>query len=97
MRTLLAGLVLVSLPVLGDDGTPMAVASAQDGTSITLYTGPGPCLGNARLATWRPKPGSSAPAVRGCWVLTNGVVYVSYLDGDRSDIPVGLLVKTVAL
>lgn len=46
---------------------------------------------------WRPAPGDSREPVPGCWVLTDGVVLVSFLDGERGNIPERLLVRAASL
>lgn len=79
------------------DGEPFAVATSETGSSVTLHTGRGLCVGEARAAVWRPAPGSDAAPVPGCWIITGGTVLVSFLDGERGDIPVARLVKARAL
>lgn len=81
-----------------DTGSAVATATASDGSVITLHTGRGPCVGEARLAVWTAPPGKiiSEP-VPGCWLLTSGVVTISFLDGERADIPARLLVKASSL
>lgn len=79
-----------------DLGAAVATAGpASDGSQVTLHAGRGPCSGDARAAVW------SAPGrerVLGCWVLAEGgrLVLVSYLDGDRGEIPPAQLVKVRA-
>ena len=82
-----------------DLGAPFATVTAGDGASITLHLGSGPCVGDALAAIWRPPAGDQRAPVLGCWVLASGgeTVLVSFLDGDRGDIPVGRLVKARAL
>lgn len=79
-----------------DDGATLAHARGADGSTVTLHMGRGECAGAARVAIWRPAPGRDVPAVRGCWVLAQdgSAVFVSFLDGERGDIPVGSLVKS---
>lgn len=80
-----------------DDGPAFAVATSGDGSTITLHTGRGLCVSEARAAIWRPAPGSDAAPVPGCWIITGGTVLVSFLDGERGDIPVARLVKARTL
>lgn len=77
----------------GGEGQALAVATSSDGASITLHAESGICRGEARAAVWRPGPGSSAAAVPGCWLLVGDRVLVSFLDGERGDIPVRALAR----
>jgi len=75
---------------------PFATATGPDRSTITLRTDKGPCLGDALLAVWQPEDASRE--VPGCWVVFvrgDGAefVLVSFLDGERADIPRPLLVK----
>lgn len=70
---------------------PFATASAGQ-VIVTLRTDQGPCVGRARLATFATV-GSSDPPVPGCWVLDGDQISVSWLDGERGNIPVADLVK----
>lgn len=94
------GVVLALLmwprPAVGSpsgDGQALAVATSSDGASITLHAGTGICLGQARAAVWRPGHGSAAAPVPGCWLLVGEDVLVSFLDGERANIPVRVLVR----
>lgn len=75
---------------------PFATVTASDGATVTLRTDRGPCLGDALLAVWQSADGQRQ--VPGCWVLADGgtVVLVSWLDGDRGNLPVSRLVKARA-
>jgi hypothetical protein len=65
-----------------------AVAKSADGARVLLYAEAGPCVGQARLAEHISPEGEKTP---GCWVLTQSHVLVSFLDGDRGNIPVAQL------
>ncbi len=80
-----------------DIGAAFATASTDTGASVTLYTGRGVCVGEARAAMWRPAPGDSREPAPGCWLLTDGVVLISFLDGERGNIPARLLVRAAGL
>jgi hypothetical protein len=74
---------------------PIAVADGSAGSSITFYDEAGPCVGSAKLAVW--SSGDAKTRIPGCWVAGSGTVFVSFLDGDRSDVPVGALKKPTSL
>jgi hypothetical protein len=82
-----------------DLGAPFAAVTSGDGASITLHLGRGPCVGDAMAAIWRPPAGDQRAPVLGCWVLASSgqTVLVSFLDGDRGDIPTRVLIKARAL
>lgn len=88
---LAASLAAAALP-LRAEGTVFAIAQSSDGAKVLLYAKSGPCVGQARLAEHVAADGEKTP---GCWVLTSSHVLVSFLDGDRGNIPVGHL-KRVA-
>jgi len=67
-----------------------AVAQSSDGARVLLYSDTGPCVGGARLAEHVAPGGEKTP---GCWVLYQTMVMVSFLDGERGDIPVAQLRK----
>jgi hypothetical protein len=71
-----------------------AVAQSGDGAKVYLYAAAGPCVGQARLAEHVAPGGEKTP---GCWVVNDSYVLVSFLDGDRGNIPVGLLKKVANL
>jgi hypothetical protein len=71
-----------------------AVASSSDGARVVLYGHEGPCLGNARLAEHIAPDGEKTP---GCWVVTATHVLVSFLDGDRGNIPLSMVKRVVDL
>lgn len=73
---------------------PFATVTAGQ-VIVTLHTDQGPCVGRARLATFAVV-GSDAPPVPGCWVLDGDQVSVSWLDGERANIPRAMLVKVRA-
>ena len=71
-----------------------AVAQASDGAKVLFYSKAGPCVGSARLAEHVAADGEKTP---GCWVLTQSHVLVSFLDGDRGNIPVAQLRRVADL
>jgi hypothetical protein len=71
-----------------------AVAQSSDGAKVLLYSVPGPCVGSALLAEHVSAEGEKTP---GCWVLTSSHVLVSFLDGERGNIPVGHLKRVADL
>ena len=75
-------LILLALagPVAAD---PIREAITPSGR-LTLYTEQGPCVHTARLAVWTYEDGRT---VAGCWVASPTQVLVSFLDGDRADVP----------
>ena len=75
-------------------GEIFAVAQSGDGAKVLLYAKTGPCVGQARLAEHVTPGGDKTP---GCWVVTESHVLVSFLDGDRGNIPVGMLKKVADL
>ena len=80
-----------------DDGPAVAVATSGDGATVTLHAGRGRCVGMALAAYWRPGPGDDRAPVPGCWVVTEGgLVLVSFLDGERGNIPAAHLVRAKA-
>lgn len=74
---------------------PLAVVTGPDGSSVTLYDDAGPCINGAKLAVWVSP--DAQKRVPGCYVAGNGAVFVSFLDGDRADIPVQALKKPTSL
>lgn len=56
------------------------------GGQLELHDTPGPCVGGALAATYRPANPKSEP-VQGCWVARDGFVYLVFLDGDVGKIP----------
>lgn len=87
--------LLASIVAFSATAETIAVATAPDGSSIVLTDERGPCVGDARLALW-----ISADArvkVPGCYVAFPQVVMVSFLDGDRGDIPIQALKKPTGL
>ena len=77
---------------------PFATVKASDGSTVTLRSDKGPCVGDAMLALWQSA--DATRSVPGCWVMGQHegqpVVLVSYLDGDRGLIPASRLVKVRA-
>ena len=71
-----------------------AVAQSSDGARVQLYSVAGPCVGSARLAEHISSTGEKTP---GCWILAEGTVLVSFLDGDRGNIPVAHLKRVSGL
>lgn len=74
---------------------PIAVATSANGASIVLTDERGPCEGDARLAVWISP--DARVRVAGCYVAAKDGVLVSFLDGDRADIPVQALRKPTSL
>jgi hypothetical protein len=56
-----------------------------EGGRIDLHNEPGICVADALRASYVPSRGEP---VGGCWVTSNGVVLVVFLDGDIARIPV---------
>lgn len=88
---LAASLVGASLPLRAE---VFAIAQSADGAKVLLYAKSGPCVGSARLAEHVSAEGEKTP---GCWVLAQSYVLVSFLDGDRGNIPVGHLKRVAEL
>jgi hypothetical protein len=65
------------------------VATSPSGESIMLTDETGPCLDGARLAWWVSPDASKR--VPGCYRAFPQGVAVSFLDGDRADVPMGTL------
>lgn len=93
MRALVALVAFMATTVAFS--APLAVVDGPAGSSITLYEEAGPCVQGAKLAVW--SSGDAKTRIQGCWVIGGGSVFVSFLDGDRSDIPVALLKKPTSL
>lgn len=78
---------------------PFAQVTGSDGATITLRTDKGPCVGEALLAVWQAA--DLARTVQGCWIIVTidgvSIVLVSFLDGERGNIPARRLVKVRAL
>jgi hypothetical protein len=62
----------------------LAFAKSGDGASIVLHEKPGPCIGRARYAEHITAQGERTA---GCWLKTSDKVLISFLDGERGDIP----------
>jgi len=92
-RTVLlaAGLLGAAWPSLAQ---MVAFAQSGDGARVLLYTKSGPCVGQARFAEHVSPEGEKTP---GCWVMNDGIVLVSFLDGERGNIPVAHLKKAETL
>ncbi|MBL8323885.1 MAG: hypothetical protein JNJ89_02895 [Rubrivivax sp.] len=86
-----ASLVGAALPLRAE---VFAIALSSDGAKVMLYAKSGPCVGQARLAEHVAPDGEKTP---GCWVLTSSHVLVSFLDGDRGNIPVAQLKRVADL
>jgi hypothetical protein len=98
MRALILSMLLLlcaGCAQLPPDG-PAVLSAGPDATGarVVLHGGPGPCVGEAKLAVWT-RPG--APPVLGCWIVAGVGVWVSFLDGERADIPAGRLVRVESL
>jgi hypothetical protein len=86
-----ASLVGAALPLRAE---VFAIAQSADGAKVLLYAKSGPCVGQARFAEHVAPDGEKTP---GCWVLASSHVLVSFLDGDRGNIPVGQLRRVADL
>lgn len=67
---------------------------SADGNLLTLYTGKGYCVGEALHALHMTSAGKITP---GCWVGDDEGEYVlvSYLDGQRGNVPLQLFKRAV--
>jgi hypothetical protein len=92
MRTVLASSVAIALLTTAAmaDARIIAVATSGDGARVVLHDHAGPCLGAAKLAEHIAPDGERIP---GCWLITEGTIMVSFLDGERGNIPVAHLKK----
>jgi hypothetical protein len=70
----------------------LAFAKSGDGARVLLHDKVGPCVGGARLAEHISAEGEKTP---GCWVLLEATVMVSFLDGERGNIPVAHLKRAL--
>lgn len=76
-------------------GKAVGVVTSGDGAKVVLYDGSGLCVRAARYAEHVPPKGEKTP---GCWVATNGGwVLVSFLDGERGNIPTAHLKRVLDL
>lgn len=89
-----AGLVCAAWPLHAQNQQVVAFAQSGDGARVLLYTKTGPCVGQARFAEHIAPDGEKTP---GCWVMTEGLVLVSFLDGERGNIPVAQLKRAETL
>jgi hypothetical protein len=94
IRNAFAALAVATAALSAHAAEVFAVASSSDGARVVLYASEGPCLGNARLAEHFGPDGEKTP---GCWVLTATHVLVSFLDGDRGNIPLAAVKRVVDL
>lgn len=102
MRLVRSSLVIASLlcaawplQTHADAGAQVvAFAQSGDGARVLLYTKSGPCVGQARFAEHVAPDGEKTP---GCWVITEAIVLVSFLDGERGNIPVAHLKRAETL
>ena len=89
---LVAGLLLgtCSRPAKAAEppGKVLALAQSSDGARVLLYTHAGPCIRGALFAEHVAPGGDRTP---GCWIVHLAFVQVSFLDGERGDIPVAQL------
>lgn len=91
---LAASLLCAAWPLQAQNQQVMAFAQAGDGARVLLYTQVGPCVGQARFAEHIAPGGEKTP---GCWVMAEGLVLVSFLDGERGNIPVAQLKRAEML
>lgn len=87
MRALLLAALAVSPAIAAD----LAYVQARDGSRIVLTDERGPCIGQALMAVWI-SPDQRTKVV-GCYQVGGELVGVSFLDGDRADIPLQALKK----
>lgn len=66
----------------------VAFAQSGDGARVILHDRSGPCVGDAKLAEHIAPDGRR---VAGCWLMSSDKVLISFLDGERGDIPVSHL------
>lgn len=91
---LAASLLCAAWPLQAQNQKVVAYAQSGDGARVLLYTQTGPCVGQARFAEHIAPDGEKTP---GCWVINEGVVLVSFLDGERGNIPVAQLKRAEML
>lgn len=91
---LAASLLCAAWPLQAQNQQVVAYAQSGDGARVLLYTKSGPCVGQARFAEHVSPDGEKTP---GCWVMTENIVLVSFLDGERGNIPVAHLKKAEML
>lgn len=91
---LAASLLCAAWPLQAQNQQVVAYAQSGDGARVLLYTKAGPCVGQARFAEHVSPDGEKTP---GCWVMTENIVLVSFLDGERGNIPVAHLKKAEML
>jgi len=84
MNLVAAGAALVASLALPAQAQVLAFAQSGDGASIVLHERSGPCMGKARLAEHITAAGQRTS---GCWLKTTEKVLISFLDGERDDIP----------
>lgn len=70
-------------PAVAQEKTVMVFE--KDGAKLTLFREQRMCVGAARYAEHQDASGR----VGGCWIIAEGVVLVSFLDGERGNVPVG--------
>lgn len=87
-------LVLLAL-VASVNAETLAEATLPDGASVSFTDEAGPCVGDARLAWYISA--NARNKVPGCYVMAPGFVAVSWLDGDRGNIPMAALKKPTSL
>lgn len=77
-------------------GEPIATATAQDGSLVTLHADAGVCPARSYLAVWQSA--DRRRAVLGCWfVASPDHVSLAYFDGDAGRIPGAQLVRLRAV
>jgi len=91
---LAASLLCAAWPLQAQNQQVVAFAQSGDGARVLLYTKAGPCVGQARFAEHIAPDGEKTP---GCWVMNEGLVLVSFLDGERGNIPVAQLKRAETL
>lgn len=82
MRAVLALAALVA-PVAALPAPILIAGPDTEGAFVTLHDEAGPCEDSARLAVYQ----QGKKTIRGCWVAVPGGIMVSFLDGQRGDIP----------
>ena len=70
-------------------------AQAPNGAIITLTQEKGPCIKDARKATWLSP--DKKETIIGCWTANETVVGIVWMDGDSSNIPKAVFKMTPSL
>jgi hypothetical protein len=90
-----AWILLACLICTSSNAAILAVTKASNGSAILVTDETGPCLGGAKLAVWSGADGKER--IPGCWRVVGTTLVVSFLDGDRADVPIQALSKPTSL